>query len=149
MTDDEALAAVQGSFNDLSIPWTCHTHEPVLTVEAGLAAVGGSSGAAFAKNLFVKDKKAGLFLLTTTASRAVDMKKLPGLLGLTGANFRFADGAALQDKLRVKQGAVTPLAVMNDMACEVTLVLDQALMKATKVRLRVCAMGSDGLPAVF
>jgi hypothetical protein len=136
-TEDEALAAVKSSFSGLSIPWKCIEHEPVLTVDAGLAAVG-SSGAAFAKNLFVKDKKAGLFLLTTTASRAVDMKKLPALLGLTGANFRFADGAVLQEKLGVKQGAVTPLAVMNDKACEVTLVLDQALMKSAKVLL-ACA----------
>ena len=133
MDDDAALSAVKKSFLEQSIPWSCVEHEPVLTVDAGLKAVG-SSGGSFAKNLFVKDKKAGLFLLTAAADCAIDLKKLPSLLGIANASFRFADGAVLEEKLGVKQGAVTPLAVMNDLACEVTLVLDQSLLGATKVR---------------
>jgi prolyl-tRNA synthetase len=130
--DDAAQAAVKKSFDGLSIPWECVEHEPVLTVEAGLKEVG-ALGCAFAKNLFVKDKKAGLFLLTTTCDRKVDMKKLPGLLKLSGANFRFADGAVLQEKLGVKQGAVSPLAVMNDGGGEVTLVVDAELLQAKRI----------------
>jgi hypothetical protein len=118
---------------ELSIPWECLEHEPVTTVEAGLEAVA-SLKCAFAKNLFVKDKKHGLFLLTVTHDRKVDMKKaLPELLKVTGANFRLADNAVLAEKLDVKPGAVSPLAVMNDKACEVTLVLDAELMSAAKV----------------
>ena len=129
---DAVLAEVKKSFDDLSIPWDSHTHEPVMTVEAGLAAVG-ALGCSFAKNLFFKDKKAGLFLITTTADRKVDIKALPALLKLTGANFRMADGAALQEKLGVKPGAVSPLAVMNDTAGDVKLVLDKELMAAAKL----------------
>ncbi len=66
---------VKQAFADLSIPWVSVEHEPVLTVEAGLAAVG-SLDSAFAKNLFIKDKKAGLFLVTVTHNRKVDLKKL-------------------------------------------------------------------------
>ena len=128
----------KAAFDALTIPWECIDHAPVLTVEEGLMAAD-STGASFAKNLFVKDKKAGLFLITTTADRKVDMKKLPALLGVTGANFRFADGAVLQEKLGVKQGAVTPLAVMNDVEGEVTLVLDQELMAAAKARGHRCS----------
>ena len=114
MGDDAALAACKDAFAAQNIPWTILEHEPVLTVEAGLEAVK-SLQCSFAKNLFVKDKKAGLFLLAVTHDRKVDMKKLPGLLGLPGSTaFRFADGAVLQEKLNVKQGAVTPLAVMNE-----------------------------------
>ena len=45
----------------------------------------------FAKNLFVKDKKAGCFLLTVAHDTAVNMKSLPALLKTPGAAFRFAD----------------------------------------------------------
>ena len=131
------LAACKEAFDSESIPWEVLQHEPVATVEAGLEAVG-ALGCSFAKNLFVKDKKAGLFLLTVTHDCKVDMKKLPALLGTPAASFRFADGAVLLDKLQVKQGAVSPLAVMNDAAGEVTLVLDDELMKATKVGVHPC-----------
>ena len=63
----------------------------------------------------------------------MDIKALPALLKLTGANFRMADGAALQEKLGVKPGAVSPLAVMNDTAGDVKLVLDKELMAAAKL----------------
>lgn len=130
--DDAALAKVEAAFGANGLKWECTAHEPVLTVEAGLAAVGALK-CSFAKNLFVKDKKAGLFLLTVTHDRKVDMKKLPELLGLSGGAFRFADGAVLAEKLGVKQGAVTPLAVMNDAAGEVKLVLDAELMAAPRI----------------
>ena len=76
MGDDAALAACKDAFAAQNIPWTILEHEPVLTVEAGLEAVK-SLQCSFAKNLFVKDKKAGLFLLAVTHDRKVDMKKLP------------------------------------------------------------------------
>ena len=130
--EDKAQAAVKAAFDAEGVKWEILEHVPVMKVEEGLEAVK-SLNCSFAKNLFVKDKKAGLFLLTVTHDRKVDMKKLPELLGTPGANFRFADGAVLQEKLAVKQGAVSPLAVMNDAAGEVTLVLDKELMAAAKI----------------
>ena len=105
---DADLAKCKAAFASESIAWEVLEHAPVMTVDEGLAAVA-SLKCSFAKNLFVKDKKAGLFLITVTHDRKVDTKKLGGLLGVgSGANFRFADGAVLQEKLQVKQGAVTP-----------------------------------------
>ena len=129
-----AFQKVKDSFDSLSIPWEALEHESVQTIEAGLKGVGPLE-ALFAKNLFVRDKKAGLFLLTVPHDRKVDLKNLPQLLGRSGANFRFADTTLLKDKLGVLQGAVSPLAVMNDMDASVTLVLDQELMAASKVGL--------------
>jgi prolyl-tRNA synthetase len=131
MSDDENEAKCKASFAELSIEWNVLEHAPVMTVEEGLACTG-SLGCSFAKNLFVKDKKAGLFLITVMHDCKVDMKKLPSMLGV-GKEFRFADDAALADKLKVKKGAVTPLAVMNDAAGDVTLVLDAKLMEAAKI----------------
>ena len=87
----------------------------------------------FAKNLFVKDKKAGCFLLTVAHDTAVNMKSLPALLKTPGAAFRFADEKTLTEKLDVVQGAVTPLAVINDGGGAVKLVLDAKLQGAKKV----------------
>ena len=108
-----AEAKVKAAFSELGIAFEAASHEPVTTVEAGLAAVGGLD-CVFAKNLFVKDKKAGCFLLTVAHDTAVNMKSLPALLKTPGAAFRFADEKTLTEKLDVVQGAVTPLAVIND-----------------------------------
>ena len=62
--------------------------------------------------------QAGLYLVVVTVDRKVDMKVLAGKLGLSGANFRFADEAALKEKLGVGKGAASALAVMNDAAGE-------------------------------
>ena len=82
----------------------------------------------FVKNLVVRDKKAGLFLVAVRHDAKVDMKALPGLVGASGANFRMADATLMTDKLGVAQGSVSPLAVMNDAAGEVKLVLDKTLV---------------------
>ena len=127
-----AEAKVKAAFSELGIAFESASHEPVTTVEAGLAAVGGLD-CVFAKNLFVKDKKAGCFLLTVAHDTAVNMKSLPALLKTPGAAFRFADEKTLTEKLDVVQGAVTPLAVINDGGGAVKLVLDAKLQGAKKV----------------
>ena len=43
------------------------------------------------ENLFLRDKKHGLFLITTKADREVNLKVVGNLLNLSGANLRFGD----------------------------------------------------------
>ena len=124
-------AELQAIFTELSISPPTKDHAEVMTVEAGLEAVADLK-CAFSKNLLIKDKKAGLYLVVVTADRKVDMKLLPGKLGVT-ANFRFADSAVLEEKLGVKQGAVSALALMNDKAGDVKVVVDSELMSASGI----------------
>ena len=128
-----AEAPCKAVFDGLSIPWDCIEHEPVETVEKLLEAATGKMECSFAKNLFIKDKKAGFFLLTLTADRKLDMKKIGDLIGAAGANFRFADEAALTEALGVKKGSVSPLALVNDSKGSVKVVLDAELMAAAKI----------------
>ena len=72
-------------------------------VEAGLQAIEGKCPGVFVKNLVVRDKKAGLFLLSVRHDAKVDMKALPQLLGVSGGNFRMADSALMTEKLGVAQ----------------------------------------------
>ena len=84
------------------------------------------------KNLFFKDKKHGLFLVTHATSSTFNTKQLGSLLNLQGkVNLRLADGPTLDKHLAVKPGCVGPLCIVNDGSKEVTLVLDKALTDGT------------------
>lgn len=85
------------------------------------------------KNLFFKDKKHGLFLVThATASSFNANKDLKTLLNLDGkVNMRLADEDTLEKHLAVKKGCVGPLCIVNDSDKEVTLVLDKKLTDGT------------------
>jgi len=78
------------------------------------------------KNLFLKDKKKKtLYLLTVAHDRAVKLEAVGKTIGAHGC-LRLADDSILENTLGVKQGSVTPFALINDVACSVTLLLDSA-----------------------
>ena len=82
------------------------------------------------KNLFFRDKKHGLFLVTHATSSTFNTKQLGNLLQLQGkVNLRLADAELLDKHLQAKPGCVGPLCIVNDPAKEVTLVLDKALLE--------------------
>ena len=87
------------------------------------------------KNLFLRDKKHGLFLVTTKPTTNVSTKTLgTGLLGLTGkVNLRMAEQDVLEECLKAQPGCVGPLSMVNDQDHKVTLVLDRALLELDKI----------------
>mmetsp|Transcript_23254 Transcript_23254/g.32572 ORF Transcript_23254/g.32572 Transcript_23254/m.32572 type:complete len:731 (+) Transcript_23254:72-2264(+) len=86
------------------------------------------------KNLFLRDKKHGLFLVTVHPSSHVNTKDLGKMLKLEGkTNLRFADAALLDECLGCKPGTVGPLAIVNDTEGKVTQVLDQKLLDFEKI----------------
>lgn len=120
---------------EYKIDYTQYDHETCMTAEELVEKVPlPSDQESHTKNLFFKDKKHGLFLLTCKPTTAVNTKSLGGLLGLAGkSNLRLADESILGDYLGVKPGCVGPLCVVNDKDKQVTLVLDQALLQVDKV----------------
>lgn len=129
--EDEADNMALTTLRKLGISHTTYSHPEVLTVESMMDVLHGVEGK-LTKNLLLKDKKVGIFLVTVVPERTVDMKQLPKLLGVEGgkANLRFTDCESL---LKVTKGSVTPYAVLNDTENLVTVALDSALLKATKV----------------
>jgi prolyl-tRNA synthetase len=113
----------------LSLQPTMYSHKAAFNIEEQDKYVSIGKGLK-TKNLFLKDKKHGLFLLTVPHDREVNMKALPGMLSLTGAAFRMADEETLTARLGVIRGAVSPFAVMNDTEGAVTMCLDKALLDA-------------------
>jgi Ala-tRNA(Pro) deacylase len=102
------------------------SHPPLFTVEESQALRGQIPGG-HTKNLFLKDKKGALYLVTALEDAAIELKSLHRRLGASG-RFSFGTAEQLREALGVEPGAVTPLAAMNDTGNLVTIVLDQALM---------------------
>ena len=106
-------------------------HAPVFTVDEARSLRGAVPGL-HTKNLFLKDKKGTLFLVTVPEDAALDLKSLHGALGAKG-RVSFASGERLIEVLGVQPGSVTPLALVNDDARRVTFVLHQAFRDAASV----------------
>jgi Ala-tRNA(Pro) deacylase len=84
------------------------------------------------KNLFLKDKKGRLFLVSARDTARIDLKRLHEVIGASG-RLSFGSSELLQEKLGVTPGSVTAFAVINDRAGEVTMVLDANLMTGEDV----------------
>ena len=114
----------------LSIAHSTYSHATSNTVDELLVnAPISNSNECHTKNLFFKDKKHGLFLVSVASDTEVNTKELGSLLKLEGkVNLRLADEELLREKLGVKKGCVGPLCIMNNTSKDVTLVLDEKLL---------------------
>jgi Ala-tRNA(Pro) deacylase len=102
------------------------THPPVFTVEEAKRLRGTIVGG-HTKNLFLKDKRDAVFLVTALEHAAIDLKTLHQRVG--AARFSFGPADLLRELLGVEPGAVTPFGVINDTGGRVTVVLDQAMLE--------------------
>ena len=120
-TKQEMLARLA----ELGIDQRTTMHAPVFTVEEAQAHTRDIPGA-HCKNLFLKDKKDRLWLITCLDEQRVDLNRLSKLLG--AARFSFGRAELLREVLGVTPGSVTPLAIVNDVDHRVTHVLDTKLV---------------------
>jgi Ala-tRNA(Pro) deacylase len=110
---------------ELGIETRTHEHPPLHTVEESRALRGEIAGA-HTKNLFLKDKKGVLWLITALEDTPVDLKTLHRQLGSGRLSFGKPD--LMRDVLGVEPGSVTPFTLINESAREVNFVLDEALL---------------------
>jgi Ala-tRNA(Pro) deacylase len=102
-------------------------HPPLHTVEDSQALRGDIPGG-HTKNLFVKDKKSRLFLLVSSETTAIDLKRVHEKIGAQG-RVSFGSADLLEEVWGVWPGAVTPFGAVNDQAGRVRVVLDEAMMR--------------------
>ena len=121
-TPDELFAAL----DRLGIAHPTVSHPPLFTVEQSRGLRGTIAGG-HTKNLFLKDKKGRLFLVTALEEAQIGLKSLHRLLDASG-RFSFGSADLLRETLGVEPGAVTPFGAINDTVGRVTIILDQALM---------------------
>lgn len=113
-------------------------HAPVFTVEEAKALRGELAGGHI-KNLFLRNKKGRMWLVTCLEDRQIDLKALGERLG--GGRLSFGSAERLMSYLGVIPGAVTPFAAINDKTGAVTVVLDRAVFDQVPVNAH--PLGND------
>ena len=136
----EALFA---RFDALGIAHTTTKHRPVFTVEESrdlkAAMPGGHS-----KNLFLKDKKGALFLLSALGDTQIDLNAVSKLIG--SGRFSFGNADLLMEILGVTPGSVTLFALINDAEGKVRLILDEGLFAYDRVNFH--PLSNDATTAI-
>jgi Ala-tRNA(Pro) deacylase len=121
LTDTDLFARLDA----LGIVHKTQSHAPVFTVEEAKALRGDLVGG-HTKNLFLKDKKDGLWLVVAREHLAIDLTALSKQLGVP--RFSFGSAELLVEVLGVPPGSVTPFSVINDRAGRVRVVLDEGML---------------------
>src|SRR5712691_2875375 len=116
LTQDQFFARLDA----LGIAHHTYTHPPVFTV-AEAKSLRGTLPGGHCKSLFLKDKKAGLWLVVALEECRVDLKALADRLG--APRFSFGSAELLHEALGVRPGSVTPFAAINDTGRRVAVVL--------------------------
>jgi Ala-tRNA(Pro) deacylase len=125
-------------------------HPPVFRVEDGLEIKADMPGG-HSKNLFLKDAKGQLWLVSALGETAIDLKALPRAIG--SGRLSFGSAALMEAVLGVTPGSVTAFALINDVERRVRFVLDKALLDTDPVNFHpltnaaTTAVSRDGLMA--
>jgi Ala-tRNA(Pro) deacylase len=109
----------------LGIAHKTYEHAAVFTVEESRAACAHVPGG-HTKNLFLKDRKDGLWLVVAREELRVDLNALSRTLD--NARFSFGSAQLLIAALGVPPGSVTPFSLINDPGGKVRVVLDEAML---------------------
>ena len=86
---------------------------------------------AHTKNLFLKDAKGRLWLISAQDDTAIDLKRLHTVIG--SARLSFGSAELMEQALGVTPGSVTAFGLINDVERRLTFVLDRRLAQAERV----------------
>jgi Ala-tRNA(Pro) deacylase len=117
-------------FDRLGIEHRTLEHAAVFRVGEGEAIKAGLPGG-HTKNLFLKDAKGQLWLVSALQDAKIDLKALRAAIG--AAKLSFGSAERLQAALGVTPGSVTAFALINDPDHHVRFVLDAGLAAANPV----------------
>ena len=126
---------VIAALDRLDINNSTTTHAPMRTVEDSIALREGVPGG-YSKNLFLRNKKGVMVVVTLLEDRQINLAALGTQLQI--GKLSFASPQRLMHYLGVIPGAVTPLAVINDKDVAVTAVLDKALLAKDPLHFHPC-----------
>ena len=127
--DMDIAPATDGQLLDrltaLGIAHCTYDHPAVFTVEESRIHCAHIPGT-HTKNLFLEDRRGGLWLVVAREHVRIDLKQLAKGLGL--ARFSFGAPEVLLQALGVPPGSVTPFSLINDAGARVHVVLDAGMM---------------------
>jgi Ala-tRNA(Pro) deacylase len=107
-----------------------HDHPAVFRVGEGEDVKAGIDGA-HTKNLFLKDARGQLWLISAQDRTQIDLKRLHTVIG--SGRLSFGNEALMVETLGVTPGSVTAFGLINDRDRRVRFVLDRRLAEAAKL----------------
>lgn len=114
----------------LGVATRTHDHPAVFRVGEGEEVKAAIPGA-HTKNLFLKDAKDQLWLISAADRTVIDLKRLHPVIG--SARLSFGSAELMLATLGVTPGSVTAFALINDTGHRVRFVLDRVLAEADQV----------------
>lgn len=127
MMDKDGLLAF---LDQIGVAATTLEHPAVFRVGEGDEIKAQLPGA-HTKNLFLKDAKDQLWLISAESHARIDLKRLHPVIG--SARLSFGNEALMAQTLGVSPGSVTAFGLVNDTGHRVRFVLDRTLAEAALV----------------
>src|SRR3989338_807524 len=122
------MTNVEKYLQDNQIKYVLHEHPAVYTCEEAEKFCGDIPGLA-CKNLLLKDKKGRrYFLIVLPAEKRADLKQIGKTVGEKRVCFAHAE--ALEEKLGLEPGAVSPFGLLNDKNLDVEVFIDEEVYNA-------------------
>jgi Ala-tRNA(Pro) deacylase len=123
-------ADLMALLNKLGVETRTHDHPAVFRVGEGEEIKAQIPGA-HTKNLFLKDAKGQLWLISAADRTVIDLKRLHHVIG--SARLSFGSAELMAATLGVTPGSVTAFGLINDTGHRVRFVLDRALADAPRL----------------
>jgi len=127
---------LEAFLDDQGIAFATHEHPAVFRVGEGEEIKAAIPGA-HTKNLFLKDAKDQLWLISARDLTPIDLKRLHPVIG--SARLSFGNAALMEETLGATPGSVTAFGLINDTERRVRFVLDLALAQAEQVNFHPIA----------
>jgi Ala-tRNA(Pro) deacylase len=121
---------LEAFFDREGIAFTTYEHPAVFRVGEGEEVKAAIPGA-HTKNLFLKDAKDQLWLISARDTAQIDLKRLHHVIG--SARLSFGNAHLMAETLGLTPGSVTAFGLINDNGRRVRFVLDRALAEADRV----------------
>ena len=119
------MSKLYNTLLDLNINYEKYEHDAVYTVDEAAALKVDMKGV-HTKNLFLRDNKGKRhFLVVVPAEKEIALKSLSDCIG--AKRLGFASSERLKIFLGVDPGAVSPLAIINDIKKKVEICFDRAI----------------------
>ena len=130
MSDKAGQDELYALFDSHGIAYVHNTHPPLHTVEESKELRGNLPGA-HVKNMFLKDKKDRLWLVTCLEHRKIRIRDLEKQVGAAKASFGKPE--LLWEALGIRPGAVSPFGLINDPDKRVQPILDAQMLEVDPI----------------
>ena len=119
--------------DQLDIAHTTIKHPPMFTVAESKKLRITPTRGSYTKNLFLRNKKGSMWLITCSEDRRLDLPSLADRL--QAGRLSFGSGDRLMRYLGVTPGAVSPLALINDFIGSVSFIIEEELLRQPMIHM--------------